>query len=427
MNNQNAVVIGGGIAGLTAATYLAKAGKSVTLYEKARKIGGRAMTEQKKGFHFNLGPHALYAAGQGVKILGELGVAFTGEKPGLLGSYAVSRGRKHTFPNGAAALMTTSLFGLAAKMEAGVLLSKVGKINTATIQHLTINEWLEKEVRQPEVKDLICTLFRVSTYGNAPDLMSAGAAIAQLQMALASNVYYLDGGWQTLVDGLQDAAKSAGVKIISQVKVEKIFCDNSIRGIQLSDKSLPEASLVIAAVNPTDLCDLLENNPNTEAEKWAKKAIQVKAACLDVALKSLPQPRTTFALGVDAPLYFSVHSAQAKLAPSGGAMIHVAKYLPPNAKESAKSVEQELEQFLDLLQPDWQASLIEKRFLPSMTVANAVVDAERGGFAGRPAPAVPNINGLFIAGDWVGAEGMLADASFASAKLAAELAGQFGG
>jgi thioredoxin reductase len=57
-----------------------------------------------------------------------------------------------------------------------------------------------------------------------------------------------------------------------------------------------------------------------------------------------------------------------------------------------------------------------------MTVANAVVDAERGGFAGRPDPAVTSLTGLFVAGDWVGAEGMLADASFASAKRAAQLA-----
>lgn len=425
MKNNNAIVIGGGIAGLTAATYLATAGKSVTLYEKSRQLGGRATTETKQGFHFNLGPHALYAGGQGVKILRELGVEFTAKKPGVSGSFAVLRGRKHTFPNGAGALMTTGLFGFAAKMEAGALLSKIGKIKTAAIQNLTINQWLEKEVRNSEVKDLICTLFRVSTYANAPEIMSAGAAIAQLQMALDSNVFYLDEGWQTLVNGLKTAAENAGVKIISQVKVDKIFCDNVVRGIQLSDKSLPEAALIVAAVNPSDLCELLDNNSNSEVEAWKKKSIPVKAACLDVALKSLPDPRTTFALGVDAPLYFSVHSEQAKLAPNGGAMIHAVKYLPSNAAESAPAIEQELEFFLDLLQPGWRGSLIEKRFLPGMTVANAVVDAQRGGFAGRPHPAVSNISGLFVAGDWVGAEGMLVDASFASAKHAAELAAQF--
>jgi pyruvate/2-oxoglutarate dehydrogenase complex dihydrolipoamide dehydrogenase (E3) component len=39
---------------------------------------------------------------------------------------------------------------------------------------------------------------------------------------------------------------------------------------------------------------------------------------------------------------------------------------------------------------------------------------------GRPRPDVPGVEGLYVAGDWVGPEGMLADASMASAKLAAE-------
>ena len=42
--------------------------------------------------------------------------------------------------------------------------------------------------------------------------------------------------------------------------------------------------------------------------------------------------------------------------------------------------------------------------------------------AGRPGPGIPGSAGLLVAGDWVGAEGMLSDASVASAKVAAGLA-----
>ena len=44
-------------------------------------------------------------------------------------------------------------------------------------------------------------------------------------------------------------------------------------------------------------------------------------------LGSLPDKDALFALGIDSPLYFSVHCAYAKLAPEGGALIHVSKYL----------------------------------------------------------------------------------------------------
>jgi hypothetical protein len=56
-----------------------------------------------------------------------------------------------------------------------------------------------------------------------------------------------------------------------------------------------------------------------------------------------------------------------------------------------------------------------------MVVTNALVTAAGGGLAGRPGPAVPRVRGLYVVGDWVGAEGQLADASLASARRAAAL------
>jgi phytoene dehydrogenase-like protein len=49
------VVVGGGLAGLTAAAKAAKAGKSVVLLEQAKTVGGRAATLVRDGVHFNLG------------------------------------------------------------------------------------------------------------------------------------------------------------------------------------------------------------------------------------------------------------------------------------------------------------------------------------------------------------------------------------
>jgi len=59
------VVAGGGLAGLTAALYLVRAGHPVIVYEQAASLGGRARSQTKEGFVFNQGPHALYRAGAG--------------------------------------------------------------------------------------------------------------------------------------------------------------------------------------------------------------------------------------------------------------------------------------------------------------------------------------------------------------------------
>ena len=147
----------------------------------------------------------------------------------------------------------------------------------------------------------------------------------------------------------------------------------------------------------------------------------VHAACLDIALSRLPQPQARFALGIDQPVYFSVHSEIAALGPAPGALIHVAKYLSPTEQTDPHQDENELEHLLDLIQPGWREVVIEKRFLPHILVSNAHVTAARNGTSGRPGPAVTDMPGLDAVGDWVSPTGMLADASFASAKLAVAL------
>jgi phytoene dehydrogenase-like protein len=417
-------VVGGGLAGLAAATYSARAGHTVTLFEKSRTLGGRAVTHTKGEFRFNIGPHALYRGGPGITILNELGVQFSGGSPSASGGYAVDNGVKHALPGGFVSLLTTGLLRLPGKFETARLLGSLQKLDAGAVQHLTVRQWLERTIRQPDVRRLVQALFRLSTYANAPERQSAGAALAQLQMALASNVSYLDDGWQTLVDGLRAAAEASGVEIVTGTRVESVECDAAVRRVRLADGSGRTAAAVIIAAGPAEAAALLPRGLDGVLRQWAEAAIPIKAACLDVALSRLPRPRASFALGIDQPLYLSVHSAVAKLAPAEGATIHVAKYLDPDVANDPTSDERLLEGLLDCVQPGWREVLVERRFLPSMVVYHALLTAAAGGAAGRPSPAVPNVTNLYVVGDWVGPDGLLADASLASAKQAAHLIAQ---
>lgn len=96
-------------------------------------------------------------------------------------------------------------------------------------------------------------------------------------------------------------------------------------------------------------------------------------------------------------------------------MVHVAKYLG-GVEESAD--EAELEGVLDVLQPGWREHVVTKRFLPGLTVMNALPTTS---LEKRPGPRVEHVRGLYVVGDWVGGEGMLVDASLASAEAVSRL------
>ena len=58
MNNnlRHAVIVGGGLGGMSAAIMLAKAGVRVTLLEKNAQLGGKLNLLETRGFKFDLGP-----------------------------------------------------------------------------------------------------------------------------------------------------------------------------------------------------------------------------------------------------------------------------------------------------------------------------------------------------------------------------------
>lgn len=68
------LVVGGGIAGLTAAAYVARSGQKTLLIEKNRELGGLVNTFARNGFRFEAGVRALEDAGIIMPMLKDLGI-----------------------------------------------------------------------------------------------------------------------------------------------------------------------------------------------------------------------------------------------------------------------------------------------------------------------------------------------------------------
>ncbi len=401
-------VVGGGLGGLCCAALLGRAGRKVTLLDEGSTLGGRARSTQKQGFWFNLGAHALYRGGPAREVLDGLGVEYSGHLPTAAHNLAQDGGRLHTLPRSLGTMLSSSLLPAGAKLELARLLVALPRLETRSLDAVPLAAWVEGRLRSPGARKLALALFRVATYVGDAERCSAGAALRQLALAARHNVLYLDGGWQPLVDGAAAAATEAGVALLERAKVEALTREERGFSLAISGGRRLRAAAVVLAVPPADAARLA-GVPALSDEVRALAPARV--ACLDVALSALPNPRANFVLGVDRPTYFSVASASAALAPQGGALVHLMKYLGPLAPDAARD-QPELEAQLDLLQPGWREKVVHHRFLPNLIASNATPEAARGGRR----PEVAAAPGLYLVGDWVGEEGHLLDASLASAR-----------
>ncbi|MDP9360829.1 MAG: FAD-dependent oxidoreductase, partial [Acidobacteriota bacterium] len=230
--SKNVIIVGGGLAGLSAAVYLARAGRTVTIFERRRYLGGRAVTHLRHGYRFNLGPHAFYRGGHGWNVLRELGIPVRGGVPKGRG-VAMLGDERYKWPGTFWSLLTTKLFGLQAKAQTAMLLLRIRRIDPKPYASMTVRAWIDANVSNERVRHLLEALFRLATYSDRPDLQSASAALAQLRLAIRG-VVYVDEGWQKIVDSLHSAAVAAGVNFVTSSRVVSVDHEGgAVRGVEL--------------------------------------------------------------------------------------------------------------------------------------------------------------------------------------------------
>ena len=71
---HDVIIVGSGVAGLTAGAYLAKSGRSVLICEKEPRYGGLVNSFERNGFVFDGGIRALENAGVLFPMLSHLGL-----------------------------------------------------------------------------------------------------------------------------------------------------------------------------------------------------------------------------------------------------------------------------------------------------------------------------------------------------------------
>jgi phytoene dehydrogenase-like protein len=136
----DAVVVGGGMAGLTVACYLARAGVDVTVFEKAPELGGRAATQNVDGFRFNRGGHALYTGGAVSRVLEELGISYEYGVP--KDTFVLREGKLSPFPANLIGLLRTDFLDAGDKLALFRFFVALGTAKPRALAKTSVQEWL---------------------------------------------------------------------------------------------------------------------------------------------------------------------------------------------------------------------------------------------------------------------------------------------
>ncbi len=399
------VVVGAGLAGLAAGATAARAGRRVLIVD-GHSAGGRARTDERNGFRFNQGAHALYLGGHAARILGDLGV---GVPPGASPStdqWGVAGSKVSPLPFSAGKALRSTLVDTVGKAQLARFVFGLRSVDPATLATRSAEAWLTGLDLRPGATAILRTLAHVASYADDLTAISADAVAAQIQLAISDGVRYLDGGWQVLVDGLQQSAREAGAEVRIGAPVLLVAPGDVGTRVVLADGTTISAGAgVLALGSPGAAASVLHEPPG-----WDPVGPPTTVACLDLGLRRPPPKKVVF--GVGEPLYLSTHAPAADLAPAGRALVHLMRY---GARDAAtdRSELWALAHTAGIREDD----VIEQRFLARMIVSSAV-PVPGSGLAGRPGVDSVGIDGVYVAGDWVGPDGLLADAALASGAVA---------
>jgi glycine/D-amino acid oxidase-like deaminating enzyme len=412
------IVLGGGIAGLTTAAVLARAGGEVIVRETAPVLGGRGRSTDHDGTAVNMGPHAMYLAGPGITVLRDLDIDLSGGLPPATHVRLLSNGELQRPLRGEPG----GVIGGGARLAGSLARLARAALRDAPDAAMTGSAWLHRVLGDHPARPMITAAVRVATYGNLLDVQSAQVAVAQV---LASRrVRYVRGGWRRIVEQLHDRVVAAGGQVRTAARPATVLVEGDrVRGVvDNRGDVVPASAVVVATGGPDATLRAVAGTPAADTLVRATHGVRpARAAVLDVVLSRRPGGLRPFVIGVDEPLFLTTPTDSVSHGgPAGRTVLQMVRYLDIDEPTGAAH-RPRMEALLDQAAPRWRDLVVDARFLPAMAVSPDAGLAATGGLSGRVPVDASGVGGLFLAGDWVGEHGYLAHASLHSAAAAARM------
>lgn len=410
------IVVGGGLAGLSAAARLAHNGYQVTLLEKAPKLGGRAISIPLKGFNFNFGAHAIYARDKSIlrKYESEIGLQvdwkdFSPSKAFYdVGSYTTP------MPATLEGLYRTKILDSQNKLRfAYEVIKTLISINRGE-KGVPIGEYLQKEPKQ--IRDLMLTLASSNFFTNEPERIPSPLFFEYYKRLFATQkaVSYIGGGWQAIVDAFTQIIESHGGKIITKEKVLKVeWKDRHIQKI-IGKNAEYIADHYIFCIPPKELNQIFAETPlSTTIAEYAKYT-PTQVVVYDVGLKQrIPSPYTYIYHKAQKVFITDISYYDTTCVPEGGQLMQAIAYLNEEDIQEKRADEKIslIESVYNKHFPNWRELLVAKRVSKKAIVQEIkCIDDQQ-----LMPTKFYQCQNAFFAGDWCQGVGQLSELSFNSA------------
>lgn len=379
---QRIHIVGGGLAGFTAAITAAESGALVTVHEAHHALGGRARTAEGR-YRTNEGPHALHRRGPHWTWL---------DRRNLLGPTT-------TVPPLEATRLRFRHHGTLRRIPPLALLRLSRRSAVQAPVDLDFRTWATAQTGADGAR-AAAHYAAVALFHHDPGSLSAAFVQERLHRtaALPPKARYPIGGWAQVVDRMAARAWNLSVRIETATRIDAADLD-----------ALARTGPVVVATS-LDAARTLLGDP---ALTWPSG----RTALVDLALRT--RRGDAFAVSdLDAPGWIERFTAQDRtLAPDGQQLLQGQFPLAPDESRAAGTAR--AEELLDLGFPGWRERTVWRREALASGRTGAV---DHPGSTWRDRPAIDRGNGIYLAGDQVAAPGLLSEVSFNSGIEAALLA-----
>jgi phytoene dehydrogenase-like protein len=254
------VVVGAGTAGLVAASLLAKEGRRVTVVERHRYLGGRAMEHRFRGHQIGMGSHLVEDPGDSLTRACEyIGVTMEHSPRSDSMPFWDRDGWKpiQEFYGGSAKQ------GLKRCIEALVDCSYE---DLERWDHASLREWMAQYTSDEGVYlvwEAISVLEQITfqpwEHSASENLFARKLHYERKRTAGYS--FWPMGGWETLWDRVAAAFRGLGGTLVQPAVVERVVVeDGEVRGVRLRDGEVIEAREVVVNAPVWDLAKLFDDD-----------------------------------------------------------------------------------------------------------------------------------------------------------------------